>query len=74
MPVEHGDELPDGAVELAHHPAHGDSATDVPAAVTAPYVRADPDRLRQLATEQRRLRWNRSILPVVVGERGWVSK
>lgn len=42
-------------LDLAHRPTLGDSATDVPAAVTTLYARADPDRLRQLATEQRRL-------------------
>lgn len=42
-------------LDLAHRPTLGDSATDVPAAVKALFARADPDRLRQLATEQRRL-------------------
>lgn len=42
-------------LDLAHRPTVGDSATDVPAAVEALYAQADPDRLRQLATEQRRL-------------------
>ena len=42
-------------LDLAHRPSLGDSATDVPTAVTALYARADPDRLRQLAIEQRRL-------------------
>lgn len=42
-------------LDLAHRPALGDSATDIPAAVAALYAQADPQRLRQLATEQRRL-------------------
>lgn len=42
-------------LDLAHRPALGDSATDVPAAVEALYAQADTERLRQLATEQRRL-------------------
>jgi predicted transcriptional regulator of viral defense system len=42
-------------LDLAHRPSLGDSATDVPAAVTALYAQADPERLRQLAAEQRRL-------------------
>lgn len=42
-------------LDLAHRPALGDSATDVPAAVTALYARSDPDRLHKLATQQRRL-------------------
>ena len=48
-------------LDLAHRPALGDSATDVPAAVEALYAQADPERLRQLATEQRRLAsWRRA--------------
>lgn len=42
-------------LDLAHRPALGDSAIDVPAAVVALYAQADPERLRQLAAEQRRL-------------------
>lgn len=42
-------------LDLAHRPTLGDSATDVPAAITALYARADQDRLRQLAANQRRL-------------------
>ncbi|MFV8050907.1 type IV toxin-antitoxin system AbiEi family antitoxin domain-containing protein [Mycobacterium sp. 48b] len=42
-------------LDLAHRPALGDSATDVPAAIIALYARSDPDRLHQLATQQRRL-------------------
>ncbi|OAN27783.1 type IV toxin-antitoxin system AbiEi family antitoxin domain-containing protein [Mycolicibacterium iranicum] len=42
-------------LDLAHRPALGDSANHVPAAVEALYAQADPDRLQQLATEQRRL-------------------
>lgn len=42
-------------LDLAHRPALGDSATDVPTAVTALYARSDRDRLQQLATRQRRL-------------------
>lgn len=42
-------------LDLAHRPTLGDSATDVPTAITALYTRANPNRLRQLATEQRRL-------------------
>lgn len=48
-------------LDLAHRPALGESATDVPAAVEALYAQADPERLRQLATEQRRLAsWRRA--------------
>lgn len=42
-------------LDLAHRPTLGDSAAEVPAAVGVLYARADPHRLRQLATEQRRL-------------------
>jgi hypothetical protein len=30
--------------------------------------------VRRVSNSARRLRWNRSILPVVVGDRGWVNK
>jgi hypothetical protein len=31
-------------------------------------------KVRRVSNSARRVRWNRSILPVVVGDRGWVNK
>jgi hypothetical protein len=42
-------------LDLAHRPDLGDSEIEIPAAVAALYRRSDEDRLRTLATEQRRL-------------------
>lgn len=42
-------------LDLAHRPDLGGSASDVPAAVAALYVRCDRQRLQTLAVEQRRL-------------------
>jgi predicted transcriptional regulator of viral defense system len=42
-------------LDLAHRPTLGDNEADVPAAVAALYARSDKQRLRGLATEQRRL-------------------
>ncbi|KHO19096.1 type IV toxin-antitoxin system AbiEi family antitoxin domain-containing protein [Mycolicibacterium setense] len=42
-------------LDLAHRPALGDAQADVPSAVADLFARSDKDRLRELATEQRRL-------------------
>ncbi|WP_235654034.1 type IV toxin-antitoxin system AbiEi family antitoxin [Mycolicibacterium houstonense] len=41
-------------LDLAHRPALGDAEADVSSAVAALFARSDKDRLRELATEQRR--------------------
>ncbi|WKG06643.1 type IV toxin-antitoxin system AbiEi family antitoxin [Mycolicibacterium sp. HK-90] len=42
-------------LDLAHRPALGDAEADVSSAIAALFARSDQARLRQLATEQRRL-------------------